>query len=383
MLADLSLVALSLIEPLPYGCGAAWAPGTPPGTWPAARQPVSFVLASPASRDLGAAAAAELDVAVRTWTRPACSGFRARYGGASQVGAADDGVNAVIIHDDVWPAELVPGAIAQTIVHVDPNGDLRDADIHLNAVDWRFSLDGAPGTLDARSILVHELGHALGLGHSSDARATMAPNGSGLRWRSLERDDVEGLCSLYPGVGAPGCEVDPCPAGYTCVGGACQRPGERRDLCAPCQPTAGACEGAGDDARCVDVGEGASAGRACGRACATDAECGAGFRCLPTTEAGDLQCVSTEGCRNGASPCATDADCKDSACRGGACLGPPAPAADAGAPPADAAADAAGPGFEGGGGGCDCAAGGRDAPAALALGPAALALAALARRRRR
>src|SRR5690606_16950503 len=93
----------------------------------------------------------------------------------------------------------------------------------------------------------------------------------------------------------------------------------------------GACEAAGDDARCMDLGE----GRVCGRACAGDIECGAGFACRPTTEAGDLQCVSLDGCKNGANRCASDAACAGARCQAGACVGP--------GEPADAGADAASP----------------------------------------
>jgi hypothetical protein len=339
----------------------------PAGTWPAAALPVPFVLALPRSRDVGAEAAAELDVALRAWPRAACTSWRARYDGERAAVAADDGINVVLFHDDAWPAELIPGAVAQTVIHTDAAGRYRDADIHVNGVDFRFSLDGAAGTLDLRSILTHELGHALGLGHSSDPRATMFATGSGLRWRSLEKDDLDGVCSLYPGTGASGCESTPCPSPFLCVAGTCQRPHELRDVCSPCQRVADACEAAGDDARCIDLGQGDTAGRACGRGCATDAECGAGFHCLATSASGDLQCVSDNGCRNGSNTCATDADCKDSRCRAGVCLGP-ADAADAGP---DAAADGgagdagleAGAPLAPGGGGCSCALAGARSPA--------------------
>lgn len=337
---------------------ASFAPNIPAGTWPAAALPVPFVLALPRSRDVGAEAAAELDVALRAWSRPTCTGWRARFDGERAAVAADDGVNVVVFHDDAWPAELVAGAVGQTVIHTDRSGRYRDADIHINGKDFRFSLDGRAGTLDLRSVLVHELGHALGLGHSGDARASMFATGSGLRWRSLESDDAAGVCALYPGQGAAGCESSPCPPPFVCVAGACQRPRDARDVCSPCERVVGACEGAGDGARCVDI----AAGRVCGRGCGADRDCGDGFACVGTSAAGDLQCVSNVDCKNGANRCATDAECSPpGVCRGGACVGLPGAAADGGsdAGMADGAADAAaraedGEPGRGGGGGCDC-----------------------------
>jgi hypothetical protein len=326
---------------LPAGA-VAWAPGSPPGRWAPTALPVPFVLDASANADAAAlpraVLAAELDVALRTWSLPACSGFRGRFAGDAADGQrdGDDGVNVVIVHAAAWPGGLTPGAVAQTVVHVSADGRLHDADVHLNAVDWRFSRDGAAGTIDLRSVLVHELGHALGLGHTSDPRATMATNGSGVRWRSLEADDVLGVCTLYPGAGDGGCEQAeqaPCPAGYACVARRCQRLGERADLCAPCDPGAATppCEAAGDGARCVDpsllpAGDAPPGGRdpagsVCGRPCEDERDCGPGFGCRRTTAAGDLQCVARDACRSAASPCASSGDCAGATCAEGACVG--------------------------------------------------------------
>jgi MYXO-CTERM domain-containing protein len=125
----------------------------------------------------------------------------------------------------------------------------------------------------------------------------------------------------------------------------------------------------------------------CGRSCATDLDCGAGFHCKPTTTSGDLQCVSDTGCRNGASPCTTDAECTASTCLAGACLGPTdvadAGARDAASDASDAGADAGAP-FSPGGGGCSCRIGApQSAPGAALTLTSLCAAVALAHRRRR
>lgn len=270
--------------------------------------------------------------------------MRLAYAGLSAAPAGDDGINAIYFHTDAWPAELDPFAIAQSVVSLDTNGDIHDVDIHFNLAEYTFSLDGVSGTQDLRSVLTHEIGHALGLPHSTDSRATMSIAASGTRWRSLENADRDAICALYPGTGLPRCG-DPggaaCPSGLLCVASVCQRAGARSDVCSPCERRPDACEAAGEEARCIDLGSDPGSGRVCGRACTVDTDCGAGFACRKTTESGDLQCVSLDGCRNGANTCTTDAQCAtkfaDAKCQSGACVGPGDPAADAGA---DANADA-------------------------------------------
>ena len=67
--------------------------------------------------------------------------------------------------------------------------------------DWTWD-DGpgvAIGGVDLQSVATHEYGHALGLGHSSAAGATMLPTitlGSTVA-RSIEADDIAGLQAIY------------------------------------------------------------------------------------------------------------------------------------------------------------------------------------------
>ena len=74
---------------------------------------------------------------------------------------------------------------------------------------WRIrycdnqTFDDGPGTIgnryDIQGIMVHEYGHALGLGHSSVSGATMFPTGSPgqTSLRSIESDDVAGVQCVY------------------------------------------------------------------------------------------------------------------------------------------------------------------------------------------
>jgi len=55
--------------------------------------------------------------------------------------------------------------------------------------------DGTDGTLSLASVILHELGHSLGLGHSTDPGAIMRLNYSGQL--ELGADDIAGIQSIY------------------------------------------------------------------------------------------------------------------------------------------------------------------------------------------
>lgn len=361
-----------------------WTTVSPAGTWPAASLPVQLFIALPRSRDLGTDEDAEVDVATRAWGDLPCCAFRAAVAGTTTTGPGDDGVSGVYFEDDAWPSELTPDAIATTVVHVDGQGNIYDTDVYVNGAEHTFSLDGHGATIDFRSIATHEIGHVLGLGESSDPIATMyASYPPGVSWRSLEADDQLGACTLYPGTGeVAGCEATPCPTGFTCVARTCERSGDQRMTCSPCEPTqTNGCEGAGNSARCVALQD----GYACARPCSPGDDCGENFACVATTEAGDYECVAQDDCASAANPCATVAQCNNPYGDGadwicaGACLG--AIAVDAGAPDADAseAADAGGAPSAASGCTCEASPRGRSPWSALAFG--ALLGALVARKR--
>lgn len=252
---------------------------TPAATWGA--QPVTVAFAGAVDaidkgvpgdlRDL-------LDVSARAWSTPPCTAARfvteaTRPAAAS--GAAEDGRNDIIVHRTDWPAPLATGAAGHTVIYT--LGDrIVEADIHLNARDFTFTVGGAPPKIDLQAILTHELGHVLGIGHSADARATMnAGLLSGIAARSLEKDDLAAVCALYPGTTGRGCSATDCPPGFSCVGFTCERdePAVNGHACASASEVR-RCEGAGDVARCVLT----SIGERCARPCPPD--CGHGLVCV-------------------------------------------------------------------------------------------------------
>ena len=72
--------------------------------------------------------------------------------------------------------------------------DPDEGDMALNTrVSWRTN----GSDYDVESVMLHENGHVLGLGHSSVTQAVMYAYYGGLR-RSLHQDDIDGVTSLYP-----------------------------------------------------------------------------------------------------------------------------------------------------------------------------------------
>lgn len=86
--------------------------------------------------------------------------------------------------------------------HVE-TGEVLDVDLELNGmVPWAFDAPEA-GQYDLEAALTHEVGHMLGLAHSSVPEATMSAihaMGS-IDLRTLAPDDEAGICAVYPSRG--------------------------------------------------------------------------------------------------------------------------------------------------------------------------------------
>lgn len=105
-----------------------------------------------------------------------------------------------------------PAAFAVTVVwHNTETGEILDADLLVNdQQSGRFSAGGpyadCPETgcegndADLRSIVTHEVGHFIGIGHSNIEEATMFASAerAEVSKRTLAQDDIDAVCDIYP-----------------------------------------------------------------------------------------------------------------------------------------------------------------------------------------
>ena len=177
-----------------------------------------------ASFTVGSDVAGAIHGALEAWSNATNINFVEAPSNLQSISPANrpDGVNLITITATsenlaIFGNENSP---ARTRVFYDANtGEISEADIVINPFMYsvagapiEFSTDGTPGTYDLQSTLTHEIGHLLGLNHSSVLGATMnatqALNGTfglpALSERTLSESDIAAVKSIYGSRGETG-----------------------------------------------------------------------------------------------------------------------------------------------------------------------------------
>ncbi|MCB9644876.1 MAG: matrixin family metalloprotease [Myxococcales bacterium] len=153
---------------------------------------------------------AEIQKGFSAWNEVSCSCFAFTYGGNSSLTAAvigkDSGSseNVVFFEGTNWSKASNILALTTTYYNTE-TGQLYAFEMAFNSQHFKYAIlqdtpNDPQGVFDILNTTTHEAGHALGLDHSADAVATMAfssPTNETSK-RSLDNDDRQGLCAIYP-----------------------------------------------------------------------------------------------------------------------------------------------------------------------------------------
>lgn len=132
----------------------------------------------------------------------------------SEYNKAGPNLNVVLFQDADWKYRGIDGTLAKTSVTFNEvTGEIYDADIEVNAAFNEVTITDEPRKVqyDLQSILTHEVGHFIGIAHSSDQNAVMfaSYNPGSTSLRRLSPDDVQAVCAAYPPGSGVACKTEP------------------------------------------------------------------------------------------------------------------------------------------------------------------------------
>lgn len=116
--------------------------------------------------------------------------------GACSTNGDTDGINTIS-----FTSGMSKPVLGQTCTLSTRGGRIVEFDMQLNnTTNWGAGNPTTKPQYDLPSTILHEMGHAAGLGHSSDAGSIMyASLAQGVMKRTLTQDDIDGLNAQYPG----------------------------------------------------------------------------------------------------------------------------------------------------------------------------------------